>query len=742
MMYRLTTVCRTRKRSSLLSLSSGHVSLTVRQILATCVAFCLLSLLPTIARANIDLNSDGNYDFLFQNQTSGNLVGWLMSSSTYLSGNTLPSPSSADWKLIDTAYITTDGKPDLLFQSQTTGQIAVWSMNGTAIATSTTLASTPGTGYQLVGTADFNSDGQTDLVFQNSSTGQMSFWFMNNISYVSGTTLTTLAPTGYKVVGVSDFNGDGKPDLVFQNSSTGAILFWLMNGTSIVSTPALSATPATGFQVVGISDFNGDGQRDLLFQNLSTGQLVYWLLNGTTFNGGSTLASTVSSGWQVTGMRSFHSSLAISNVNNGDTLSADWLVNVSATNNYQYADVKLQVDGTVVAWGSTTLTPTGSNLEQLAFDTYGFSNGSHTLTVLDQYGNTDIRTVTFSNQVGNISVDPIFDLTPGVTDVPSTCSISATLTSSVAWTVTVQTTEEIPVTVRTYSGTSSSINVSWDGKDGTGVEVADDVYDIVFTSPAQTTKKKVNKNKVGDCFLIFETDRSVFPTPSGAGSFAAYKNFILRAIKPKVGIDFNAISIIGIDGADMAKNISTGTIAARINKHFSSTRLNLFYVDSHGQDGPNPFFGIGPYTWYSSNPGTSGHGPIANFDLSSVVSPIGYGNGVVDSPGLVWIDSCDSAGKTGGNTSFLATFGSASTGYGTFVGWAGSATNYGVLLSSASDCWSKWREQFWTQMFVAGNNIQTSFNKANSLTTNFGSTPAGYRPNDLAQWFGVGATGF
>lgn len=117
-----------------------------------------------------------------------------------------------------------------------------------------------------------------------------------------------------------------------------------------------------------------------------------------------------------------------------------------------------------------------------------------------------------------------------------------------------------------------------------------------------------------------------------------------------------------------------------------------------------------------------------------------YGGGGIDSPGLVWIDSCDSAGSNGTDNSFLNTFGGGSGGtYGVFLGWGDKCSEYGSY-PTGQDCWDLWRRQFWTQIFVP-RNMQTAFANTNSLTSCPGWAFAD-RPTTRAKWFGVGTTSY
>ena len=187
----------------------------------------------------------------------------------------------------------------------------------------------------------------------------------------------------------------------------------------------------------------------------------------------------------------------ISNVKNNDVLPNEILVEVSTSNTYTYGDVTLMVDGTEVAWGGSSTIFGRLGPVQLDIATDTFANGTHLLTARDILGNTDTRMVTFRNQFENTSVDAIFDVTPGVKDVPSTCTISSTLARSQPWTVRIETDDPVPVTLRTYSGNSAAIHVVWDGKDARGKDVPNEPHAVVLTCRNQTIKSVTNKDRLG-----------------------------------------------------------------------------------------------------------------------------------------------------------------------------------------------------------------------------------------------------
>ncbi|MCW3055107.1 MAG: hypothetical protein JWN14_4277 [Chthonomonadales bacterium] len=281
------------------------VSARLRHFTRIMAALLLLCGLSTRSRADLDFNTDGKPDIAFQSQAGSALVYWNLNGANYLSGGSLPTPITPDWRLIDSGKMTADNVPALIYQNRSTNQILYAYLNGSAIIGGTILANTPAAGYQIVGVGDVNGDGKPDIIFQNQTSGQIVFWFMNGVNLLGGTALTAVPGTGYKVVGVGDFNADGKPDLVFQSTTTNLIAFWFLNGTTFAGGVSMTAVPGNAYAVVGLGDVTNTGKPHLILQNKTSGQLVYWLLNGTTFAGGDLMTSPLAD-YKATGIRSFN----------------------------------------------------------------------------------------------------------------------------------------------------------------------------------------------------------------------------------------------------------------------------------------------------------------------------------------------------------------------------------------------------------------------------------------------------
>jgi hypothetical protein len=145
----------------------------------------------------------------------------------------------------------------LIWQNQSTGQLIYWLMNGVTLQSWGYLnnVQTFDTNWKIMGIGDFNADGKPDLIWQNQVTGQLIYWLMNGVTMQSWGYLNNGQPidTNWKIVGVFDINSDGNPDLIWQNYSTGQLIYWLMNGVTMQSWGYLNNGQAidTNWKIVG-----------------------------------------------------------------------------------------------------------------------------------------------------------------------------------------------------------------------------------------------------------------------------------------------------------------------------------------------------------------------------------------------------------------------------------------------------------------------------------------------------------
>jgi Bacterial pre-peptidase C-terminal domain len=150
-----------------------------------------------------------------------------------------------------------DKKDDILFLNQTTGQLVAWLMDGSTIIpgrggfilNGLVVSGAPGA-FDLVGSGDFNGDQNADLLWRfKTQQGPLIQWQMESgliIPGAGGVVASSTAPTTPIVLGANfeiitrnevsgqrgfvDFDGNKQVDLLFREKNTGTTVLWSMNG--------------------------------------------------------------------------------------------------------------------------------------------------------------------------------------------------------------------------------------------------------------------------------------------------------------------------------------------------------------------------------------------------------------------------------------------------------------------------------------------------------------------------------
>lgn len=249
-----------------------------------------------------------NWQLVWHNIATGQIVYWDMSESSFRTGGSLGAgKAETSWKVRTSGDLNADGYNDLLFQHDE-GYIAVWLLNGNGLLESRLINRISDTNWQIVAAADFNGDTQTDILFQHRKSGNMVVWEMSGLTLTRGVQLSPgqVADVNWRIVGSADFNGDSKPDLLWQNTQTGVITTWLMNGTSLATAGPLSLSGSSDplWRLKGTGDVNQDGHSDLLWQHEQSNHIAVWYMTGRTFIESKLLTpAQVPAGWVMIGSR-------------------------------------------------------------------------------------------------------------------------------------------------------------------------------------------------------------------------------------------------------------------------------------------------------------------------------------------------------------------------------------------------------------------------------------------------------
>jgi kumamolisin len=226
-----------------------------------------------------DFNGGGKQDFLWRNNSTGQVCIWLMNGPNPTAEVNIGSPSLG-WSIINTGDFNGDGKSDILWQLGNTSQYGVWLMNGTQVAAIQNLT-LPAYAGQICCVADFDADGLADLVTFNRTAGRIYFWKNSgSFQFVQQTSYAVPAASGWLPIGTARLNGaSGSPALIWRNANTGEIAAWFM--TSFVWSSATTlGNPGGSVKVCGFGDFSGDGKADLLLFDTSSNVVEYWQSNG------------------------------------------------------------------------------------------------------------------------------------------------------------------------------------------------------------------------------------------------------------------------------------------------------------------------------------------------------------------------------------------------------------------------------------------------------------------------------
>jgi subtilisin-like proprotein convertase family protein len=174
-----------------------------------------------ILAATGDVNRDGRPDILWRNSTSQKLVIWKMGEGgapgTQKTGNIIPTPDQAvdgNWQVTALLDINLDGNTDFLWYNTTSGRIVYWLMDANLVRITGAFTNPMAAGdanWKVVAAGDYGTtctnparDGQFDIVWRNDTSGNIVFWTMDSAGNRTSGCFTNPFPPPLPLTGAPD----------------------------------------------------------------------------------------------------------------------------------------------------------------------------------------------------------------------------------------------------------------------------------------------------------------------------------------------------------------------------------------------------------------------------------------------------------------------------------------------------------------------------------------------------------
>ena len=378
----------------------------------------------------------------------------------------------------------------------------------------------------------------------------------------------------------------------------------------------------------------------------------------------------------------------------------------------------LLIDGAQAGGGGASDPNAGqSGKVETDIDTTNLTNGTHTFQLYGYVGNNVCATATQSilvtNDFGGFSLDEMF-----LQDKGAVSSIKTTFPSGTTqWTL--QVINSSNTVIRTWSGTTTSTQVSWDGTDATGVVQANGDYAVQLTAlDAQSHQKQTKKHMAlvkgepNALALIQKTSAHLSDDQTLADTISAQ----LKIMQGN-NAGFTYVVLPTTKFADKRTR--------RAIRNWMGTTVTDFYLFGHGcsaLDGLPPIgYWGGANFWAGTFPVNSSiyQDSLKAPELHIIVSQVTKGRQY----NFAMMDVCGSAGSDGnGNPAnpadqtFALAFniGSDLNFATAFVGWDGAA-GLNTFPDGTTSTWRIWREQFWIAL-AKGYTVPSAVDQATTHT--------------------------
>ncbi len=130
-----------------------------------------------------DFDGDAVDDVLWHNALTGENVIWFMSGSQSIrTAQYTYSVTDLNWNVVGAGDLDGDDKADVIWWNQTTGDVVVWLMDGATIRAPAHVTTVSNTSWHIEGLGDFDGDGKVDLAWRDVNTGDVVLWLMDGLT--------------------------------------------------------------------------------------------------------------------------------------------------------------------------------------------------------------------------------------------------------------------------------------------------------------------------------------------------------------------------------------------------------------------------------------------------------------------------------------------------------------------------------------------------------------------------------
>jgi hypothetical protein len=182
-----------------------------------------------------DMNGDGQADYVFTGAAENNVVIWTANRQNQITNGAVVGGPALPGKLEAILDLDGDGDKDFLWRNGSS--IFAWQMNGGTfvrqIDVAPTLATSP-QDFVLEGVGDFNADGIEDVVWRSVAANKTVIWLFDNQGLPSNiSVLPTVNGADWKIGALADLDGDGTTDILWRKNADDLTAYWRISNAQL-----------------------------------------------------------------------------------------------------------------------------------------------------------------------------------------------------------------------------------------------------------------------------------------------------------------------------------------------------------------------------------------------------------------------------------------------------------------------------------------------------------------------------